>query len=201
MGSCFGKEQSSMSTRSVDDNDVNIWPTKKPNYLAKNLTRSTPLPAWVSRGMPSNPPEFTPLHKHIVSETWVNLRGSMVSIGMAVFRNLAEALPPVKELLRSKNKDKSLMELVLYHGELVMGSVGKAVMYLNDPVQMQNFLHEVGERHAEVDVRAEYMDCFIPFFIAALRPKLRGKWASNIEDAWAAFFRFIIHFIKEAMIF
>lgn len=125
----------------------------------------------------------------------------MLKIGVVVISSLIEAVPPVKKLFELRHKNMKLKDVVRYHGELVMGSVDKAVMFLDDPEKMESFMHEVGDRHAEITVRLEYMDCFIPFFIQAIRPTLNERWASSIEDAWAAFFRRIIHFIKESTAF
>ena len=199
MGNCFGKRQSQENAKYLMDDSHSSGPAEI--HALSKLDSTPPLCVWVARGMPPERPQLSQLNKRIVEESWLYLRGSMIKISIDMFNNLMEAIPPLREVMWNKNSKESREQAMQYHGELVMGSVNKVVMYLDDPQQMESFLHEVGDRHAQLDVRLEYIDCLLPFFIAAMHPNLSEKWASKIEDAWAAFFRRILHFIKEAMVF
>ena len=195
MGDCLSKSKA----RSVQTKYLVSQAGDRMKTTVQRKSRP-PLCVWVARGMPPQRPELSDLNKRIVVESWVFLRTNMIKIGTTMFKNLMVAVPAVERLF-SKNSEMTADKMVRYHGELVMSAVDKAVSFLDDPSKLENFLHEVGDRHAEADIRIEYMDCILPYFIMAIGPALNEKWASSIEDAWAAFFRRVIHLIKETSVF
>ena len=164
-------------------------------------TPSHPMQAlWIARGMPFHRPEFTATHKRIVSESWVYLKGSMFQIGKAMFREMFNKVPAIRYVFTKQN-DVPESFVIKYHVEKVMVTVDRLVHYIDNSEQVELFCQELGDRHAEHTVKIEYLDLFTPFFITAIHPALNARWASSIEDAWAAFFKYVLHILKENIVF
>ncbi|XP_076450002.1 uncharacterized protein LOC143286345 [Babylonia areolata] len=222
MGPCLGKryETKEVSKRFlVDDSHfVAVTVARKAKAHASKLKHKedAPLPVWVSRGMPHDRPELTDLQKRIVLESWVFLRPNMLKIGQIAFNEMVAVTPLLAKMFNKyeileKNEEnekkqaymcrRGRYQVIKSHVDKVMITLDKLLSVLNDPQRFEFLLHELGDRHAERTIRIEFLDIMIPCYIMAIHPALTDKWASNIEDAWAAFFRHILHIMKESIVF
>ncbi|KAL8614374.1 hypothetical protein ACOMHN_007712 [Nucella lapillus] len=222
MGMCLSKtETSEVSKRFLvnDSHFVAVTVATKTKVAAAKTTAAfedAPLCVWISRGMPHERPELSELNKRIVLESWVYLRLNMFKIGHIIFTELFAMSPMLMNLFEKYDavviKDQDLGKGAAFsrrgryyatksHVDKVMITLDKILAVLDDTKRFEYLMHELGDRHAERNVRIEYLDLFIPCFIQAIRPALTERWASSIEDAWAAFLRHSLHYMKESIVF
>jgi hemoglobin-like flavoprotein len=180
-------------------------------YIHRRYNRRLP-PLAMARGMPLGRPQMTPVHKHVVCESWPLMKPSMIVIAATAFHRLFLAIPILRDYFlreifvhQSGVIDASTKEglAMHWHAEKVMESLEKVVELMQHaPIkELEEFIHELGDRHAAVNMRVEYMDCVIPFFMSAMRPCLKEKWANTIENSWATFLRRVVHIMKESIAF
>ncbi|KAK7092382.1 neuroglobin-like [Littorina saxatilis] len=217
MGSCFGCRNKAFGKNEDGEIPLGIKYPSGLNIMARRNSKKKALELkpgrkgrptmsiWVARGMPDARPKFSSRDKHIVRESWGFLRTSMFKVGKIMFCEMLEAVPKIKELFRNNAKNEALRDDIEYlaigHAQRVMVTVDKVIKIIDAPSKVAFYMHEVGDRHAEMDVRIEYLDLFVPYFITAIHPSLDERWASKIEDAWGAFFTYIVHLMKESMVF
>ena len=156
---------------------------------------------WAARGMSDDRPEFSHKSKRIVIHSWLYLRSSMYNIGIIMFITLFEVVPKVRECFGPDSDEYDSLDAASRHSQLILLALDKVLKLLVHKKNVNRVLHEFGGCHAVQRVRVEYLDLFIPHFIKTIHPALDEKWATTIEDAWADFFKYVVHLFKEAMVF
>ena len=89
------------------------------------------------------------------------------------------------------------------HSNFVTISLDRIIDFLRDrqTKEMEEFIRDLGDKHAMKTIRMEYMDLFIPCFMFALEPIIKPSWREVIEAAWTALLSRIINMLKESITF
>ena len=202
MGCCLGSETVEVPKCVTDINCFSSGiDIRAPRTNVTVIYTIRPLTSvWAARGMSDDRPVFSLKSKNTVIQSWFYLRSSMYNIGIIMFMTIFEVVPKVRECFGPEDEYDSL-DVASRHSQLILLAMDKLMKMLVHKKSLNRVLHEFGGCHAVQGVRIEYLDLFIPHFIKVIHPALDEKWATTIEDAWADFFKYVVHLFKEAMVF
>jgi hemoglobin-like flavoprotein len=173
---------------------------------------ATNMGVWVARGLPKNRPTMSDQDKAIVINTWGKVRHKVHPLIENMFKRLLRQVPGVYDVFMrsslafhgpsgSSKKSGSHLFATLNLAKHVSNfhmSLGVAIDTLLEPEKFEMVCHDLGDRHAAMDVRIEYLDTLLPFFIDAISPILAND---QQIDAWANFLRYMTHLMKESIVF
>lgn len=115
----------------------------------------------------------------LVQASWDEIEPLSDKLGELFYRRLFTALPEARLLFTKSAREQ---------GELLMAMLGSMVRMLDAPQGMFVSLAEIGKRHREYGVKAEYYGPFKETLLWALGMALGDAFSGQLEEAWEAMY-------------
>ncbi|XP_043917986.1 neuroglobin [Protopterus annectens] len=140
--------------------------------------------------------------KELIQESWKILHQDIARLGVIVFIRLFETHPECKDVFFMFRDIDDIQQLQLSrelqaHGLRVMSFIEKSVARLQQEDKLQQLAFELGRCHCRYNALPKYFEYVAFQFMTAVKPILKEKWTSEVDDAWKALFKYLISLMKK----
>ncbi|XP_067658777.1 neuroglobin-like [Haliotis asinina] len=142
-------------------------------------------------------------YKEILKESWTGLKGDISKVGVITFMKLFETHPDVQDAFLPfrglSTTDMEQSAILRAHALRVMMTVDKCLNRIESPSKIEGLMAELGRRHINYNIKAEYMDMMGEQFIYALKSNLNDRWSPDVEKAWVALFNMMKFYMRRGL--
>uniref|UniRef100_A0A673LCM8 Neuroglobin-1-like n=1 Tax=Sinocyclocheilus rhinocerous TaxID=307959 RepID=A0A673LCM8_9TELE len=129
------------------------------------------------------PARLTPDHIQLIRESWKVIQEDIAKVGIIMFvRMFCTAV--VKRAL-----------LCCFCS--VMSFIEKSVARLDQLERLETLARELGKSHFRYNAPPKYYGYVAAEFICAVRPVLKDRWTSELEQAWKTLFQYVTAIMKD----
>ena len=118
----------------------------------------------------------------LVQSSWDDIEPVSSQIGEQFYLKFFELQPEAKQLFQKSPREQ---------GELIMSMIASVVDMLDKPDRIEPLLRDLGHRHKEYGVAAEFFEPFKEALFWALEKVMGDGFSGQIKEAWEAVFSFI----------
>ncbi|XP_042629392.1 x globin [Cyprinus carpio] len=149
------------------------------------------------------PARLTPDHIQLIKESWKVIQEDIAKVGIIMFVRLFETHPECKDVFFLFRDVEDLERLrtsreLRAHGLRVMSFIEKSVARLDQLEQLETLAQELGKSHFRYNAPPKYYGYVGAEFICAVRPILKDRWTSELEQAWQTLFQYVTAIMKDA---
>nr|QPK66427.1 globin X [Trematomus bernacchii] len=137
----------------------------------------------------------------MIKESWKVIRDDIAKVGIIMFVRLFETHPECKDVFFLFRDVEDLERLrtsreLRAHGLRVMSFIEKSVARLDQLERLEALALELGKSHYHYNAPPKYYSYVGAEFICPVRPILKEKWTSELEEAWKTLFQFVTGLMK-----
>uniref|UniRef100_A0A8C2L7S4 X globin n=1 Tax=Cyprinus carpio TaxID=7962 RepID=A0A8C2L7S4_CYPCA len=149
------------------------------------------------------PARLTPDHIQLIKESWKVIQEDIAKVGIIMFVRLFETHPECKDVFFLFRDVEALERLrtsreLRAHGLRVMSFIEKSVARLDQLERLETLARELGKSHFRYNAPPKYYGYVGAEFICAVRPVLKDRWTSELEQAWKTLFQYVTGIMKDA---
>ncbi|XP_059411137.1 neuroglobin-1-like [Carassius carassius] len=149
------------------------------------------------------PARLTPDHIQLIKESWRVIQEDIAKVGIIMFVRLFETHPECKDVFFLFRDVKDFENLhtsreLRAHGLRVMSFIEKSVARLDQLEQLETLAQELGKSHFRYNAPPKYYGYVGAEFICAVRPVLKDRWTSELEQAWQTLFQLVTAIMKDS---
>uniref|UniRef100_A0A8C1UA67 X globin n=1 Tax=Cyprinus carpio TaxID=7962 RepID=A0A8C1UA67_CYPCA len=149
------------------------------------------------------PARLTPDHIQLIKESWKVIQEDIAKVGIIMFVRLFETHPECKDVFFLFRDVEDLERLrtsreLRAHGLRVMSFIEKSVARLDQLERLETLARELGKSHFRYNAPPKYYGYVGAEFICTVRPVLKDRWTSELEQAWKTLFQYVTGIMKDA---
>lgn len=138
----------------------------------------------------------------MIKDSWKVIRDDIAKVGIIMFVRLFETHPECKDVFFLFRDVEDLERLrtsreLRAHGLRVMSFIEKSVARLDHLERLEALALELGKSHYHYNAPPKYYNYVGAEFIGAVRPILKDRWTSELEEAWKTMFQYVTSLMKQ----
>ncbi|XP_069500343.1 neuroglobin-like isoform X2 [Ambystoma mexicanum] len=139
--------------------------------------------------------------KDLIESSWKVLHEDIARVGIIMFIRLFETHPECKDVFFLFRDIDDLQQLKMSkelqaHGLRVMSFIEKSVARLGQEDKLEMLAFELGRSHYRYNAPPKYYEYVGVQFIRAVKPILKERWTSEVQDAWESLFLYLTAMMK-----
>ncbi|KAJ1109063.1 hypothetical protein NDU88_006432 [Pleurodeles waltl] len=153
-----------------------------------------------SRPHPEAPP-ISGAQRALIESSWKVLHEDIARVGIIMFIRLFETHPECKDVFFLFRDIDDLQQLKMSkelqaHGLRVMSFIEKSVARLGQEDKLELLAFDLGRSHYRYNAPPKYYEYVGVQFISAVKPILKERWTSEVQEAWESLFRYLTAVMK-----
>ncbi|XP_017538597.1 neuroglobin-like [Pygocentrus nattereri] len=138
--------------------------------------------------------------KELVRKSWRAVQSDATKAGVIMFVRLFEIHPECKDAFFDF-RDVADLEIqasreLRAHGLRVLSFLEKSVARLGKPEHLDELILELGRKHYHYNSNPKYYMYLGTEFIRVIKPILKERWSSELENAWMTLFLYLTQMMK-----